>query len=170
MSSLDIILCIPLIWGLYKGFNKGLIIQVASLLALVLGVYGALLFSDLAKEILEANFNMDHKYIPLVAFASTFIAIVIAVHFLGKVLEKAINLIALGFFNKILGAVFGFLKAALLISVALFIFEIIDTQFSFIPKKEKNKSILYGPMSELIPTIAPDAKKLVNKGKDAILV
>lgn len=170
MGYLDIILCIPLIWGLYKGFTKGLIVQVASLLALILGVYGALVFSDFAKEILEQNFQMDHKYIPLAAFASTFIVIVIAVHFLGKILEKAINIIALGFFNKIFGAVFGFMKAALLLSVLLFVFEMVDAQISLISKKEKSKSVLYDPMSQLIPTIAPDAKKMLKRGREELSI
>ena len=170
MSYLDIILCIPLIWGLYKGFTKGLVIQVASLLALVLGVYGAVLFSGLTQELLEANFQIDNKYLPLIAFVATFVAIVVAVHFLGKVLEKTIDMIALGLFNKIFGAVFGFLKAALILSVLVFVLELIDAQLSVIPQKEKNKSILYGPMGELIPTIAPDAKKLVRKTSKEILV
>ncbi|MBL4735802.1 MAG: CvpA family protein [Flavobacteriales bacterium] len=170
MSYLDIILCIPLIWGLYKGFTKGLVIQVASLLALVLGVYGAVLFSGLTQELLEANFQIDNKYLPLIAFVATFVAIVVAVHFLGKVLEKTIDIIALGLFNKIFGAVFGFLKAALILSVLVFVLELIDAQLSVIPQKEKNKSILYGPMGELIPTIVPDAKKLVRRTSKEILV
>ena len=170
MSYLDIILSILLIWGLYKGFTKGLIIQVASLVALVLGVYGAVMFSNLAQDILTANFQIDNKYIPVIAFAITFIAIVIAVHFLGKMLEKVVKMIALGFFNKLFGAVFGFLKVALLLSVLIFVLDIIDAQFSLIPKKEKSKSVLYGPMSELIPTIAPDAKKMLRKCTEEILV
>ncbi len=88
MGYLDIILCIPLIWGLYTGFTKGVIIQMASLLALILGVYGAIVFSNLTQGILTSNFQIDNKYIPIISFATTFIAIVIAVHFLGKVLEK----------------------------------------------------------------------------------
>ena len=170
MSSLDIILCIPLIWGLYKGFVRGLIIQVASILALVLGIYGAVMFSNFAQEFLSATFHIDHKYLAISAFALTFVTIIIGVHFIGRAIKKMIDLMALGFFNKVFGAVFGFLKVALVISVVLFILDLVDEQMGLIPKKERSKSILYGPMSKLVPTIAPDAKKLVNRGKDAILV
>ena len=170
MSYIDIVLCIPLIWGLFKGFSKGLIIQVASLLALVLGVYGAIMFSNVAQEILTSNFQIDNKYAPITAFAGTFILILIATHFLGKALEKIVDMVALGFFNKLLGAVFGFLKVALLLAVALFVLEVIETQFSVIPEKEKSKSILYGPMSKIIPTIAPDAKKILRRKTKEVLV
>ena len=162
MGYLDIILCIPLIWGLYNGYTKGLIIQTASLLALILGAYGAIVFSNLTQDILASNFEIDNKYIPIISFATTFIAIVIAVHFLGKVLEKSINMIALGLFNKLLGAVFGVLKVALLLSALIFVFEGLDKQFSLIPQDAKSKSVLYRPMSKLIPAIVPDARKIMN--------
>ena len=162
MGYLDIILCILLIWGLYNGYTKGLIIQMASLLALILGVYGAIMFSNLTQGILTSNFQIDNKYIPIISFATTFIAIVIAVHFLGKVLEKSINMIALGLFNKLLGAVFGLLKVALLLSALIFVFEGLDKQFSLIPQDAKSKSVLYRPMSKLIPAIVPDARKIMN--------
>jgi len=162
MGYLDIILCILLIWGLYNGYTKGLIIQMSSLLALILGVYGAIVFSNLTQGILTSNFQIDNKYIPIISFATTLIAIVIAVHFLGKVLEKSINMIALGLFNKLLGAVFGVLKVALLLSALIFVFEGLDKQFSLIPQDAKSKSVLYRPMSKLIPAIVPDARKIMN--------
>lgn len=162
MNYLDIILCIPLVWGLYKGFTKGLIIQVASLLALALGIYGAVMFSTLTQELLSSNFQIDNKYVPITAFAITFIGIVIGVHFLGKMIERMINMIALGIFNKLLGAVFGLLKMALLLSALVFVFEVVDQQLALVPKKIKKESVLYGPMSELIPTIAPSAKKMLQ--------
>lgn len=162
MGYLDIILCIPLLWGLYKGYTKGLIIQVASLVALIFGVYGSIVFSNLTQDILTSNFQIDNKYIPMIAFAVTFLVIIIAVHVMGKILEKMVNMIALGLFNKLLGAGFGLLKAALILSALIFVFEVIDKKFSLLPSGEKAKSFLYTPMSELIPTIAPAAQRIID--------
>ena len=162
MGYLDIILCIPLLWGLYKGYTKGLIIQLASLTALVLGVYGSIVLSNMTQDILTSNFQIDNKYVPIIAFTATFLAIIIAVHFLGKILEKMINIIALGLFNKLLGAGLGLLKVALVLSALIFVFEGIDKKFSLLPSEEKAKSFLYIPMSELIPTIAPAAERIME--------
>jgi membrane protein required for colicin V production len=162
MGYLDIILCIPLLWGLYKGYTKGLIIQLASLVALIFGVYGSIMFSNLTQDILTSNFQIDNKYIPMIAFAVTFLVIIIAVHVMGKILEKMVNMIALGLFNKLLGAGFGLLKAALILSALIFVFEVIDKKFSLLPSGEKAKSFLYTPMSELIPTIAPAAQRIIE--------
>ena len=46
MNYLDLIFCIPLIWGFWKGWQKGLIIELSMLAALLLGVWGGIKFSD----------------------------------------------------------------------------------------------------------------------------
>lgn len=45
MNYIDIILLLPLLYGAYRGFSRGLIIEVATLLGLLLGVYIAIKFS-----------------------------------------------------------------------------------------------------------------------------
>ena len=45
MNKIDIILLIILGFGLVRGFMRGLIIEMASLLAIVVGIYGAIHFS-----------------------------------------------------------------------------------------------------------------------------
>ena len=58
MNWLDIVLAIPLLWFLYRGFRNGLIIELASLAALILGIYAALHFSFYVQEYLEKNFEI----------------------------------------------------------------------------------------------------------------
>ena len=67
MNYLDIILSIPLLWGLYKGITRGIIKELASLLALVLGTYGAIHFSEQIQPTLQANTSIDESYLPWVA-------------------------------------------------------------------------------------------------------
>ncbi|MFH1321734.1 MAG: CvpA family protein [Bacteroidota bacterium] len=162
MSYLDIILYIPLLWGIYKGFTKGFIIQAASLVALVLGIYGGIKFSYIVSEYIQRYFEISSNYLPIVSFAITFLIIVIAIHFLAKLLAKFIDMVALGFINKLFGAIFGMLKTAFILSVILVIINIADEKLKFIPPAEKNNSVLYNPISKLVPTIIPGVKELVN--------
>ena len=46
MNYLDIIIAVPLLYGLIKGFSNGLVKEVTSLLALFIGVYVAINFSE----------------------------------------------------------------------------------------------------------------------------
>ena len=72
MNYIDIIICIPLVWGLYKGFTKGLIIEAASFIAFGLGVWGGIHFSDFIAHKISEWFNWHSPYLPIVSFAVTF--------------------------------------------------------------------------------------------------
>lgn len=155
MNVLDIILLIPLVWLMYRGFQKGFIIELSSLIALVLGIYFAINFSYFAAEFLTNNFSIGDKYLAIIAFVVTFIAIVFAVFFIGKLLEQVINIIFLGFVNKLAGAAFGLIKAAFLLSVILWIINSFDLSKSFIKDATREGSILYDPIEQFAPTIIP---------------
>ena len=155
MNYFDIIFIIPLLWGAYKGFSKGLIVSVASLVALLLGVYGAIHFSGYVGELVSNNVSVQESYLPLIAFALTFVGIVVGIHFLAKLLNKLVDAIALGWLNTISGVFFGLLKSAFILSVFIFIFDKVDSSNTFISEKQKEESILYEPIKVLAPAIFP---------------
>lgn len=113
----DIVITIILLLAAWGGFKKGLIYEVATLIALVLGVYGALLFSDTAATYLGDTFGTNPEITPILAFCLVFLGIVVVVHLIGKLFTKAADLAALGFINKFSGALFAVLKRALILSV-----------------------------------------------------
>ena len=76
INLLDIILLIPLLLFAWNGYKKGFIIELASLAALVLGLYMAFFFSDFAAEMLNDLFDMDQKYVAVFAFLMTFIVVI----------------------------------------------------------------------------------------------
>jgi membrane protein required for colicin V production len=154
----DIIFAIILLYSAYKGFSKGFVIQAATLVALLLGIYGAVRFSDYTADILSLKLNITTQYLPLIAFAVTFVAIVILVHLIAGVTEKLLRAVALGFVNRVAGLLFGVLKSAFIISILLVIVNGIDTRMNIIPSDVKNNSLLYRPLSEFAPKIFPFLK------------
>ncbi len=163
MSTIDIIIAVILLFGLVKGYMKGLFIEITSLVGLVLGVYGALHFSFYLSDVLKDNVSWDESMIQIVAFAGTFIIILLALVFLGKALTKIAETIFLGFFNKILGAVFGVLKYALILSIVFLIYDQINSSLKFLNKEKAKESVLYEPVMNLAPTIFPNLVKVVEK-------
>jgi membrane protein required for colicin V production len=151
----DIIFILLFAFAAFKGYTKGLILQLASLAALILGIYGAIKFSSYLSTYLIENYHLKPDVVPLVSFALIFIAIVILIHLLGKFLEKIADLTALGFINRILGAVFNMVKYALLISVFLVILNNINRKVTFLPQKQLKSSILYYPLTVLTPLLYP---------------
>ena len=121
MNTFDIIIAALLLFGFVRGLMKGLFVEVASLVALVAGVYGAIHFSYFIGEWLKDTVDWDEKYVSLASFAATFVVIIVIIALLGKILTKIADFASLGILNKILGGVFGALKIGLILSV-IFIF------------------------------------------------
>ena len=149
MALLDIILGILLLLGLWKGFNNGLLIEVASIVALIAGIYGAIHFSYIAGDYLTEQMNWEERYINLTAFVITFIVIVIAVHFAGKLLTKVANIALLGLLNKIAGAAFGALKVAVILGAILVFFNRVNSNLKFVSEEAQNESVLFNPIKEI---------------------
>ena len=155
MNTIDIFISVLLLFGLARGFIKGFFIEIASLIALVGGLYGAMHFSFFASDILVEHVNWNAKYIQIAAFSITFLAIVILVSLLGKFLTKIAETISLGLANKIFGAVFGFLKTALILSFILLFFNKINTSIPFVKQDTLEESLLFKPVSDFVPMLFP---------------
>ena len=155
MSVLDIILLALLLLGLIGGFRKGFFVEVASLVALIAGVYGAIHFSNFAGDFLMDKVDWNEKTVNITAFAITFIVIVLLIALAGKALTKLADFAALGLLNKLLGAIFGLLKMAVILSVVFIIFDSINKSLPFTDEEDLEESTLYEPVKTLIPSVFP---------------
>lgn len=155
MGILDIILLVFLLLGLINGFRKGFFVEVASLVALVAGIYGAIHFSNFAAEFLMKKVDWNEKTVNITAFAITFIVIVLVISLAGKALTKLADFAALGLLNKLLGGIFGLLKVAVILSVILIIFDSFNTRLPFTDEEDLEESTLYEPIKSFVPSIFP---------------
>lgn len=168
MSIIDILIGIPLLWAMVKGFKNGLIFEVATLIALVLGIYGAIHFSDFTAQFIRDRFNYNSEYMGYISFGVTFVVIVIIVHIIGKLLNSLVEAIALGMFNRILGLFFGLLKGILIIGIVVYFVDYLDRKFEFISDEKKEDSILYKPMTIVSETMFELFNSDFSDAKDKI--
>ncbi len=155
MNYLDVILALPLLWGIYNGFTKGLIISVATLLALILGVYAAIHFSSFLGVYLDNWFHPNPKYLKALSFSVTFIAVVILVRLVGWALDKFVKVIALGLVNRMLGVFFNLLKWGFILSVLISILNSSELTGNIIKDETKEESLLYKPVAAIAPFVFP---------------
>ena len=158
MNYLDIILAIPLLWAVYKGFTKGLIFSVASLLALILGIYGAIHFSFVTECYIQKWFHPGEKYLAFISFGSTFVLIVIIVHLVAWAIDRLVKAVALGIVNRLAGVVFNVVKMAFILSVILSLVNYLNSFSHFLPEKDQEESLLYKPVSGFAPAVFPYLK------------
>ncbi|MEX0291000.1 MAG: CvpA family protein [Flavobacteriaceae bacterium] len=149
MGFLDIVLGLLLIYGLYRGLKNGLFVEIASIVALIAGLFGAMHFSYIAGNYLSQNMNWDERYINLIAFIITFIVIVLVVHLAGKFLTKIADFAMLGLLNKIAGGLFGALKVAVILGALLVFFDRANSSLGIVKKETVQKSVLYEPIKEI---------------------
>jgi membrane protein required for colicin V production len=149
MNFIDVVLLIPLAYAAWKGFKKGFIIEVFTLLAFFVGIYAGVHFSDYAAEKLADSFESDSPYLSPVAFTLTFLAVGAVVFFAGKAIEQVVKIAALSPMNKMGGLVFGALKMLLILSVLLSVVESYSEKNDLISKESREESVLYAPVKSV---------------------
>lgn len=145
MTSIDIIILVPLLWGAYKGFRSGLISEFAQFAGLVLGFLIAFKASHLLSFWLIGNWKVPEKYVSTLSFTLMFIAVLIAVYILSRTLEKLLKAISLEWLNKIGGILVGGIKYLLIFGIVLKFIINLDQKENLIKAETKQNSILLKP-------------------------
>ena len=175
MNLLDVIIFIPLAWGAYKGFKRGLVFEVFMFIGLVLGLYLAFKFSNLLNGLAAKIAGAESAVIPYLSFILLFAAILLIMILLGKFLEGILKITSLNIFNQVAGAILGLVKFMLAVSVILMLFKKLEPRWNFINDDTKKESLLYDPVSKSSSFLAPalqDIKeefgKQIERKKDII--
>lgn len=152
MNYLDIIIAIILFLFGWKGLRKGLIIEVVTLLAFGVGIYGAMHFSDFTAAHLQDFMEVKPQYLNTIAFVLTFIILVVLVNLIGRLVSNLVKSMNLGFFDKLGGFLFGIIKGVLLCSILLMVLN--NFQLLGVVKPEvKEKSKLYPYIEQAVPYV-----------------
>jgi membrane protein required for colicin V production len=146
METIDIIICALLITGFVLGLCEGLVKQVASLAGLICGFLLGRLFYVPVGEWLISTFEFSPKTAHVTAFILILIIVPLLFSLGGWLIAKLLEAISLGWVNRVLGGVVGILKFALLAGAIITGIEFCDKEDAFIPKAQKEASILYYPL------------------------
>ncbi|CAH2559645.1 Colicin V production protein [Cardinium endosymbiont of Oedothorax gibbosus] len=121
MNGFDILLVIPLIWGLYNGLKKGFIVELISSSLLVLGcIKGVTLFYIFLPCILERKLPALATFLPIcLAILMLFIGGLV-IYLLTKLIKEILVIGFLGIFDNLLGGVLGLCKVAFFISLLIY--------------------------------------------------
>lgn len=157
-SYLDIFFAIPLIWGIVRGLMSGFIRSLSIFIGLILGVYIAHIYAPDLSPTIQEWFTLSAKQCLSLAYVIIFIAVMILVAIVSRILDKFLHLILLGWLNKLLGALFGFFKWAIILSFFIMVIEYANSKFEFLTPEKKSESLLYEPIKNVVPTIMPYVK------------
>ena len=127
----------------------------SSLVAIVLGIFLAIQLSGFVKTFLEGRLDVSPGILPIISFTLIFIVVVLIIYIAAFFVDKLLKAIALGFINRLIGALFGMLVNAFILSVIICVLISFDHHRKFLPKEDIADSYLYAPVSKIAPFIFP---------------
>ena len=167
MSKADIALCILLGLGAWSGYRKGFIMALFSFAAILLGAWGAYKLMDAGQRYLSAHFQISGNFVPYLSFLIIFIAIIIGVKLVGRIIRSSIEGTAIGDMDQWLGAGLGIIRYTLIASVLLLALERLDLG---LPDSWTTGSVIFPVVEGTAPWLAettggglPDWREVVPK-------
>jgi len=146
---IDLIAVGLILLAIIKGFRKGLIVAIFSLLAFIIGLAAAIKLSSAVAVYLGTNTNISHRWLPVLAFAIVFFVVVLLVRLGAKIIEGGLRMAMLGWVNKLGGIIFYLLLYFFVFSVVLFY----ATQLHLIKPETIQTSATYPIIYPLAPVV-----------------
>lgn len=147
--AIDWIYVICLAIFLFRGYRKGVILAVFSIIALLAGMAAALKLSGTVAGWLFAPQPRLAWWAPLLVYLLVFFVVAFLVRIVGKVLQKSMEIVALGWFNRLSGALIYGLVWSMIVSVLLWLL----TQMAVLSPETIASSHTYPWLVSLAPEV-----------------
>ena len=117
---IDFIFAVCMVIACIKGYQKGLILAVFSIIAFVIGLAAALKLSAIVALYLKNSISVSAKWLPFISFVLVFFVVVLLVRWGGKLIEKSFQVVLLGWLNRVGGIIFYAALYVIILSFFLF--------------------------------------------------
>jgi membrane protein required for colicin V production len=119
MNVLDVVIGVLLSYTLIRGIFRGLVEEISSIIGVIGGFYAAYFYYPVAARWLS-RWISDPAYGQIVGFLVIFSVVIILVGIMGVVMKYLLNIAALGWMDRLCGALFGAFKGVLIVAVLIF--------------------------------------------------
>ena len=120
---IDILFAVILLIAIFKGYTKGFIIAIFSIIAYFIGLAAALKLSATVAAYLQSSMAISGKWLPFISFILVFILVVFLVNLGGKLIEKTFEMAFLGWLNKLGGIILFAVLYTVIFSIFLYYVE-----------------------------------------------
>lgn len=117
---IDIILAILLLIATYKGYKRGLVVGIFSLVAIIVGIAAAMKLSVIATAYLQQYADWKGSWLPILSFLGVFILVILIIRLIANAIEEGVKIVTLGWANKLGGILFYWMIFLIAYSVVIF--------------------------------------------------
>ncbi len=150
MNTADFVFLSFLALGAYMGFRKGLMLEIVTFLALIIGIISAFKLLNSGIEFIRSTWGWESILIPYLAFILIFVLVFLLIHLLGKTLKKILDFTLLGSADNFAGALLGVAKMAFGISLILWLTRAASIE---LPPAITENSLLFTPLVGFAPGV-----------------
>ncbi len=168
MNTVDIVILVLLVPAVIQGLVKGFVTQAAGLLGIILGVWASFRFSELVSGWLAPYISANPQVMHIIAFTIILVVVILLLALIGRALKGILKFAMLAWVDKLLGVVFGILKAGLILGILVILFESVNAQFSLVGEETLSGSKLYPLVRDFTYTVFPYLKQLFTNGADTV--
>ena len=159
---IDIVFAILMVVACIKGYQKGLIIALFSIIAFIIGIAAALKLSAVVAKWIDGHASVSTQWLPFISFAVVFFAVVLLVRWGGKLIEKTFQMALLGWLNRLGGIVFYAALYIIIFSIFLFFAE----KIHMLEPKTIQASLTYSFVQPWGPVVIDGFGKVIPIFKD----
>lgn len=143
LCTIDIIILLCFIPAVWTGLKKGLVHQIIAIAALVLGIWLGYRYCEPLAARIATIAEIPPVGRKVIAFAVIFIAVTVVLRLLGWLLEKTLQLVTLGWMNRLSGLAFSILKCALLVCLAAMLFDALNSEVHIVGAEKLDSAVIY---------------------------
>lgn len=138
-----------MVFAIYKGFTRGLIVAVFSLVAVTLGLAVALKLSAVTALQVQQRWDMHSRWVPVLCFVCLFAGVVLLVRLGAGALQKLVELVMMGWLNRLGGIVLYSMIFIIIYSVLLWM----ANQLYWLSPETKLQSVVYPYIANIGPWV-----------------
>lgn len=167
MSTTDIILLIPLFFGAYKGYQKGLFVEIVGIVAFILALVIGFKFLGFGMNFLSPFIgeNLSNRFLPYLSFGLIFFPSIFFINKMGWMMRRALRFTILGTIDGFAGAVLGVFTWVFGISTLLWLITTIGIE---LPQKYTADSLLLPYIQQVAPTVISKVSDWIPAGGNLI--
>ena len=159
---IDIIFGILLLLAVIKGWRRGLIIAVFSVIAIIVGIAAAMKLSTVVAAWLKDSTSVSVQWLPFLSFAIVLIGVILLIRSGANLIEASLEVTLMGWVNRLGGMLLYIIVYTLAFSVLLFY----ATQLKLLNESTIAQSVTYSKIQPLGPMVIDTLGKLVPWFKD----
>ena len=163
MAVFDIILLALLVLATISGVYKGLVTQVVSLSSVVVGLIVASRFTPELTKVAMQQFGSEEKVTYILCFVAIFLACALVMALIGFLITRVIKIATLSWLNRLLGGVFAFCAATLILGLLLCAFEGLNESWNFVNPEKYADLKVYPRLRDFAAYLFPQIKMFFAK-------